>query len=52
MRMHPNDFPAHRQQYPTRRAELDVYDQLAGSELPGYTLYEAKPPSPPPDKGM
>ena len=43
MRMHPNDFPAHRQQDPTRRAELDVYDQLAGSELPGYVVHEAQP---------
>ena len=36
-------FPPHRRQDPRRRAEAIVYDQLAGSGLPGHALYELKP---------
>ena len=36
-------FPPHRRQDPRRRAEAIVYDQLAGSSLPGHALYELRP---------
>ena len=36
-------FPPHRRQDPRRGAEAGVYDQLAGSGLPGHALYELKP---------
>ena len=36
-------FPPHRRQDPRRAAEAGVYDQLAGSGLPGHALYELKP---------
>lgn len=37
-----NDFPEHRRHDPTRRAEMQVYDQLAGSGSPGVAIYEVK----------
>ena len=36
-------FPPHRRRDPRRSAEAGVYDQLAGSGLPGHALYEVKP---------
>ena len=35
-------FPPHRRQDPRRGAEAGVYDQLAGSGIPGHALYELK----------
>ena len=37
-----NEFPEHRRTDPKRRAELQVYDQLAGSGAPGAAIYEIK----------
>ena len=42
MRIHP-EFPPHRRQDPRRRCEAIIYDQLAGSGLPGHGLYELTP---------
>ena len=42
MKIHP-EFPLHRLQDPKRQAEKKLYDQLAQSDVPGYTLYEAYP---------
>ena len=37
-----NEFPEHRRADPKRRAELQVYDQLAGSGAPGAAIYEIR----------
>ena len=37
-----NEFPGHRRADPKRRAELQVYDQLAGSGAPGAAIYEIR----------
>ena len=37
-----NEFPKHRRADPTRRAEMQVYDQLAGSGIPGAVIYEIR----------
>ena len=37
-----NEFPEHRRADPKRRAELQVYDQLAGSDAPGAAIYEIR----------
>ena len=37
-----NEFPEHRREDPKRRAEMRVYDQLAGSGAPGAAIYEIK----------
>ena len=42
LKIHP-EFPRHRLKNPKRRAEKRLYDQLAQSDVPGYTLYEAYP---------
>ena len=42
MKIHP-EFPRHRLKDPKRQAEKKLYDQLAQSDVPGYTLYEAYP---------
>ena len=42
MKIHP-EFPRHRLKDPKRQAEKKLYDQLAQSNFPGYTLYEAYP---------
>ena len=42
MKIHP-EFPLYRFKDPRRQAEKRLYDQLAESDIPGYTLYEAYP---------
>ena len=42
MRIFP-PFPEDRREDPMRRAEMKIYDLLAASDVPGCTLYEAKP---------
>ena len=37
-----NEFPEHRRADPKRRAEMQVYDQLAGSGAPGAAIYEIR----------
>ena len=37
-----NEFPEHRRTDPKRRAEMQVYDQLAGSDSPGAAIYEIR----------
>ena len=37
------EFPPGRLSDPKRRAESQIYDQLARSTVPGHALYEAKP---------
>ena len=37
-----NEFPEHRRADPTRRAEMQVYDQLADSDAPGAAIYEIR----------
>ena len=37
-----NEFPEHRREDPKRRAEMQVYDQLAGSDAPGAAIYEIR----------
>ena len=37
-----NEFPEHRRTDPKRRAEMQVYDQLAGSDAPGAAIYEIR----------
>ena len=36
------EFPEHRRTDPKRRAEMQVYDQLAGSDAPGAAIYEIR----------
>ena len=40
MRMYPKEFPAGRRKDPKRRAERQVYEALAGSDLQGFVYYE------------
>ena len=40
MRMYPREFPASRRRMPKRRAELRIYDALAGSDRRGFVYYE------------
>ena len=49
MNINPLDFPEHRRRDPKRRAEARLYDELAGSDAPGYVLYEVKPRSDAPE---
>ena len=42
MKIYP-EFPLHRFKDPMRRAEKKLYDQLAQTDIQGYTLYEAYP---------
>ena len=49
MKINPLEFPDHRRRDPKRRAEARVYDELAGSDAPGYVLYEVKPRSDAPE---
>ena len=49
MKINPMEFPEHRRGDPKRRAEARVYDELAGSDAPGFVLYEAKPRSDAPE---
>ena len=49
MNINPLDFPEHRRRDPKRRAEAKVYGELAGSDAPGYVLYEVKPRSDAPE---
>ena len=49
MKINPTEFPDHRHRDPKRRAEARVYDELAGSDAPGYVLYEVKPRSDAPE---
>ena len=37
-----NEFPEHRRADPRRQAEMQVYDQLAGSGAPGAAIYEIR----------
>ena len=37
-----NEFPEHRRTDPRRQAEMQVYDQLAGSGAPGAAIYEIR----------
>ena len=37
-----NEFPEHRRMDPKRQAEMQVYDQLAGSSAPGAAIYEIR----------
>ena len=37
-----NEFPEHRRADPRRQAEMEVYDQLAGSDAPGAAIYEIR----------
>ena len=39
------DFPNDRRRDPRRRAELEVHDQLAASDLPGRAIHEARAPA-------
>ena len=43
MQMHPNQFPGHRRNEPTRQAELRVYNELQNSDLVGLCIYGGKP---------
>ena len=40
MRMYPKEFPAGRRKDPKRRAERQVYEALAGSDVQGFVYYE------------
>ena len=40
MRMYPREFPANRRKKPKRRAELRIYEALAGSDRQGFAYYE------------
>ena len=44
MQIQPN-IPELRRQAPRRRAELQVHDQLAASDLPGRAIHEAPAPA-------
>ena len=44
MQIQPN-IPELRRQDPRRRAELQVHDQLAASDLPGRAIHEARAPA-------
>ena len=43
MQMHPNQFPEHRRNEPTRQAELRVYNELQNSNLAGVGIYGGRP---------
>ena len=43
MQMHPNEFPQHRRNEPTRQAELRTYNELQASDLAGIGIYGGRP---------